>query len=196
MERREFLRLSSSLAAAVALAPWTAFAESGAAGAANKPAGSSESDSTRDSASESALDPKVVKELEKSPFVYISPLKSNGEESRCHAEVWYAWLDEAVVVTVAANRWKAKALAKGLDSAKIWVGDHGRTKTLGISNDGYLEGQSFVARASESSDADLMKRLITAYQTKYPDEIGNWADKMQSGFEDGSRTLIRYVPAG
>ena len=27
--------------------------------------------------------------LKQSPFVYVSPLKSTGGESRCHGEVWY-----------------------------------------------------------------------------------------------------------
>jgi len=45
--------------------------------------------------------------LEGSPFVYISPLRSDGAESRCHGELWYAWLDDSVVVTVASDRWKA-----------------------------------------------------------------------------------------
>jgi hypothetical protein len=178
MERREFLTLGTSFAAAVALAPWSSLAESGGA-----------------PSSARKLDPKAVAELEKSSFVYISPLTANGKESQCHAEVWYAWLDGSVVVTVAADRWKAKALARGLDSAKIWVGDYGRARTLGVSNDSYLQGPSFVARASKSSDAALMKRLLAAYDVKYPDEIGRWRDKMKAGFSDGSRSLIRYTPA-
>ena len=44
--------------------------------------------------------PRVL--LDESPFVYISPLKRDGSESTCHGELWYAWLDDAVVVTVAA----------------------------------------------------------------------------------------------
>ena len=34
--------------------------------------------------------------LERSAFVYVSPLKSDGAESRCHGEVWYGWLDGRV----------------------------------------------------------------------------------------------------
>lgn len=45
----------------------------------------------------------LPKALEESEFVYVSPLQSNGTESRCHAEVWYAWLDGAVVMTVSAE---------------------------------------------------------------------------------------------
>ena len=45
--------------------------------------------------------------LEKSPFVYISPILGSGKESRCHAELWYAWIDDSIIVTVAKDRWKA-----------------------------------------------------------------------------------------
>ena len=51
--------------------------------------------------------------LESSPFVYVSPLRSDRSESTCHAEVWYAWLDDAVVVIASSNCWKAQAIAQG-----------------------------------------------------------------------------------
>ncbi|MCU0670627.1 MAG: hypothetical protein MUF70_14955 [Myxococcota bacterium] len=64
--------------------------------------------------------------LEKSPYAYISPLKKDGAESTCHGEVWFAWIDDAVVVNTRRGTWKVKALEQGLDRARIWVGDHGR----------------------------------------------------------------------
>ena len=45
--------------------------------------------------SRAALAPDVTGLLERSAFVYVSPLKSDGAESRCHGEVWYGWLDGA-----------------------------------------------------------------------------------------------------
>jgi len=51
------------------------------------------------------LDADVVGALASSPLVYISPLRSDGEESRCHGEVWYAWLDDSVVINTATDRW-------------------------------------------------------------------------------------------
>ena len=47
-----------------------------------------------------AAPPAPKKLLDESSFVYISPLKRDGGESSCHGELWYAWLDDAVVVIV------------------------------------------------------------------------------------------------
>jgi hypothetical protein len=133
--------------------------------------------------------------LEKSPYVYVSPLRRDGEESRCHAEVWFAWIDDAVVVTVAADRWKARALDRGLDRARIWVGDHGRWKTmLGGRNEAFRSAPNFVARAEKVDDPGMIDRLLAAYERKYPNEIATWRDRMRSGNADGSRIMIRYRP--
>ena len=133
--------------------------------------------------------------LERSPFVYISPLREQGLESRCHAELWYAWLDGAVVVTVAREGWKARALARGLDRARIWVGDHGRWKTwYGGRNEAFREAPHFDARGEQIDDADVFERLLAAYDVKYPDEIDEWRDRMRRGQADGSRVLLRYTP--
>ena len=132
--------------------------------------------------------------LDSSPYVYISPLKSNGQESRCHGEVWYAWLDGSVVVTVAADRWKARALQNGLDGARIWVGDHGRWKGVLSNNEDFRKAPSFDARAEKVTSEQVLDQLLASYETKYPKEIGRWRDRMRSGYHDGSRILIRYVP--
>jgi hypothetical protein len=135
--------------------------------------------------------------LEESPFAYISPLLANGQESRCHGEVWYAWIDDAVVVTVASDRWKAAALAKGYDRARVWIGDHGRWKTWsGGRNEAFLQGARFDARVDKADDPGLIETLLSAYARKYPSEIDQWRDKMRAGAADGSRVLLRYRPLG
>ena len=146
------------------------------------------------SRSRAALPPDVTSLLERSPFVYVSPLKSDGAESRCHAEVWYGWLDGAVVLITANTGWKARALARGLARARIWVGDHGRVGRVLGSGDAYRQAPSFEAHAAQSKDAALLERLMTTYRGKYPNEIGSWEDRMRSGFASGERTLIRYAP--
>ena len=139
--------------------------------------------------------PKATRELlTSSPYVYISPLKMDGEESRCHGEVWYAWIDGAVVVTVASDRWKARALKRGLHGARIWVGDHGRWKGVLANNEAFREAPSFGARGEIVTDEQVLEQLLAAYDQKYPKEIGRWRDRMRSGYHDGSRVLIRYVP--
>jgi len=133
--------------------------------------------------------------LEKSSFVYISPLLRNGKESSCHAELWYAWIDDSVVVTVARDRWKAIALEKGLNGARIWVGDHGRWKTmLGSRNEEFLTAPNFYAKAERVEDKKMIEPLLTVYAKKYPNEIAKWSDRMRSGNADGSRIMIRYRP--
>jgi len=133
--------------------------------------------------------------LEKSAFVYISPLKSDGQESRCHGELWFAWLDDSVVVTVASDRWKAAALAQGLDRARIWVGDHGRWKGwLGGQNEAFRQAPFFDARAEKVADATTIDRLLEVYAKKYPQEIDAWRDRMRKGNADGSRVMLRYTP--
>ena len=68
-----------------------------------------------------ALSEDAKKLLPVSPFVYVSPLRADGSESTCHGEVWYAWLDGKVVLITARDRWKARAVARGLDRARIAV---------------------------------------------------------------------------
>jgi len=132
--------------------------------------------------------------LEASPYVYLSPLRSDGEESQCHAEVWYAWLDGAVVMIVAKDRWKAKAIERGLVRARIWVGDHGRWKGLLSNNEDFRQAPSFAARGERVRDKQVLEQLLARYEDKYPAEIASWRDKMRGGYADGSRVLLRYRP--
>lgn len=141
------------------------------------------------------LSPETLGLLESSEFVYISPLRSDGSESRCHGEVWYGWLDETVVIITSRSSWKARAvLDKGLDSARIWVGDHGRWKGWVWNNDRFRSAPSFEARAEIDRDPDLLERLMQHYAKRYADEFGGWESRMRSGFESGERVLLRYVP--
>ncbi len=145
-------------------------------------------------AHEAGLAPELVRALEKSGFVYISPIRSDGRESRCHGEVWYGWLDGAVVIATRVRTWKARALARGLDRARIWVGDHGRVRGESGPDAPFRKAPSFEARGEVSRDPALLDRLLAVYETKYPDEIGRWRDRMRREFEAGERVLILYRP--
>jgi hypothetical protein len=142
-----------------------------------------------------ALPADVTGLLEKSGFVYVSPLKKDGAESRCHGEVWYGWLDGRVVLITGKSTWKARALERGLARARIWVGDHGRVGRMLGSNEAFRQAPSFEASAARSQDAALLDRLMAAYRAKYPDEIGQWEPRMRAGFANGERVLITYAPA-
>jgi len=133
--------------------------------------------------------------LEKSEFVYVSPLRTDGNESTCHGEVWYGWLGGSVVIITSAKTWKARALTKGLSGARIWVGDHGRWKKMLGSNEAFRKAPHFDAIGSAVKDDALLDRLLALYEKKYPDEIANWRDRMRKGYQDGSRVLIKYRPA-
>ena len=132
--------------------------------------------------------------LTESPYVYVSPLRSDGRESTCHGEVWFGWIDGAVIVITGSTRWKARSLTVGLDRARIWVGDHGRWKRVVGRDEGFRQAPSFEVRASAVRDEALLDRLLAIFEEKYPDEIEKWRDRMRRGYADGSRVLIRYVP--
>ena len=134
--------------------------------------------------------------LDSSPFVYISPLLANGSESKCHGEVWYGWIDGAVVINTAPTTWKSRAVAAGRNRARIWVGDHGRVKQMIGSNDAFRAAPHFDARVeSVKGNEALLGKLLAVYEKKYPREIADWRDKMRDGYRSGERLLLRYTPA-
>ena len=132
--------------------------------------------------------------LPDSEFVYVSPLKSDGSESRCHAEVWYAWLDGRVALITGSDRWKARSVAKGLDRAWIWVGSYGPWKRGPLERSDFQKGPSFLARARTSKDPELLERMLVVYEKKYPDGIGKWRDRFREGLASGERILVLYQP--
>lgn len=146
--------------------------------------------------------PKIISAaaevLEKSPYAYISPLKKDGAESTCHGEVWFAWIDGAVVVNSRRGTWKVKALEKGLDRARIWVGDHGRWKASigGGRNEAFRQAPTFEAKARFETDRAVLDRLVAAFEKKYAGDFEQWREDMQTGFFSGHRKLIRYEPVG
>ena len=132
--------------------------------------------------------------LEKSEFVYVSPLRSDGRESTCHGEVWYGWDEGSVALITARTTWKGRALAAGLDRARLWVGNHGRWKGLLFNNEDFRNAPSFEARARIDPDPALLERLMQLYAVKYPAEFSDWEPAMRDGFETGERVIIRYSP--
>jgi hypothetical protein len=179
IDRRGFLAACAGLSL-WPLARFSAWAEGAPAAAATSEAGGLPADARR--------------ALEASDYVYVSPLRSDGSESTCHGEVWYGWFDGSVVIITAANTWKARSASRDLDRARIWVGNHGRWKGVVGRNEDFRKAPSFDARAEIVKDDALLDRLLALYETKYPDEIGRWRDRMREGHADGTRVLIRYHP--
>jgi hypothetical protein len=108
--------------------------------------------------------------------------------------VWFGWIDDAVVVITGATGWKSRSVKSGLDRARIWVGDYGRWKRMLGTNEDFRKAPSFDARAELVGEVRVLDDLLERYEKKYPEEIGDWRDRMRSGFADGSRVLVRYRP--
>lgn len=138
-----------------------------------------------------ALPPEARAALERSGFVYVSPLRASGAESRCHGEVWFFFDRGDAVIATGSDTWKARALASGRDRARVWVGDYGR---FGPGKDDYRQGPTFEAQAVRDEDPATFERLLGAFGTKYPDEWDSWEPRFRSGYESGSRIVIRYRP--
>jgi hypothetical protein len=139
------------------------------------------------------LPPAARQALGVSPYVYISPLLANGSESTCHGEVWYFVDGGDVVIATGADRWKSRALKRGRDRARIWVGDFGRARSA----DGpFRQGPSFLARARFDEERATFDRLLESFAVKYADGWDKWDPRFRKGYADGSRVVIRYVPIG
>ncbi|HME69201.1 MAG TPA: twin-arginine translocation signal domain-containing protein [Myxococcota bacterium] len=171
--RRTFLRGAAAAALALPLA-------SRLAGALEAPA---------------PLPSRTVAALETSSFVYVCPLRRDGRESTCHGEVWYAWLDGTVVLTTAKLSWKARSAERGLERARLWVGNYGRWKQMLGHSEAFRAGPSFDARVRKRKDEALLTRLLAAYEKKYPSEFPSWRDRMRAGNASGERVLLQYEPA-
>lgn len=136
--------------------------------------------------------------LERSEFVYVSPLRRDRSESRCKGEVWFGWLDRAVVMCVNAQGWKARSIRAGRDRARIWVGDHGkwRHRLLGLelTRDAYRRAPSFLARGEITTDDALFARLMEIYERKYFPDNPEYRENFPRWHGDGTDVMIRYRP--
>ena len=138
-----------------------------------------------------ALSEAAQSALAKSSLVYVSPLHPDGSESRCHGEVWFFVDDGDVVLGTDQKRWKARAVQKGWDRARIWVGDFG---PVGKAGSLYRDAPQFDALASIDADPATFAKLMQSFGEKYKDGWGKWGPRFQKSYDDGTRVLIRYRP--
>ena len=140
-----------------------------------------------------ALSEKTRQALAESPLVYISPLKSNGEESNCHGEVWY-YVDRGdVLVGSAASTWKVKAVNSGLNQARVWIADYG-PEWRALKR--YRAAPSFVAQVMIEDSQAAFERLMQGHAQRYPQEWVEWEQRFRSEYNNGSRKILRYSPVG
>ena len=124
-----------------------------------------------------------------SPLIYVTALKRDGSESRCHSEVWFVGDGDSALVVTASGAWRAQAVAKGLSRARLWVGDHGVWEP---SSKAYQAAPSFLADASLEKTPAVQDHALALFGSKYTKEWGSWGPRFQRGLADGSRVLIRY----
>ncbi len=136
--------------------------------------------------------PWSVNAQAESHLIYISPFKSNGELSRCQAEVWYVQDGTDMVVVTASNAWRARAIAQGLTRAQVWVGDVGQWQR---SDGEYKNLPSTVASGAQVDDTMEHARVLQIFGSKYADEWGTWGPRFSNGLADGTRVMLRYRPA-
>jgi hypothetical protein len=126
--------------------------------------------------------------VNESPLIYLTPIQSNGNESKCQSEIWFVRDQDDLYVVTAATAWRAQAVRKGLIDARIWVGDVGpasadaRYKTL----------PQIETRAFHIVDSDTHARILEIFGGKYPGEWGTYGPRFKNGLADGSRVMLRY----
>ena len=131
--------------------------------------------------------------LAKTPIVYLSPIQSSGEESTCHAEIWFAHAGTDVYVVTPATAWRTRAIEKGLDRARIWVGDHGVWRR----NSKFKSAPSYLSKASIVPKGDsAIERGLAIMGEKYASDWAKWGPRFRAGLKDGSRVMLRYQPVG
>ena len=131
--------------------------------------------------------------LERSPFVYLSPIKTDGQTSKCQAEVWYVYDGADVIVVTDARAWRARAVRNGMARARIWVGDFGVWTSA---NGAYKNAPTFDGAAVIESNPASHALALQRFGAKYPGEWSTWGPRFKKGLADGSRVMIRYRKVG
>lgn len=127
--------------------------------------------------------------LDKSNLIYLTPVLSNGKESRCHGEVWFVHHNNEVYVVTQAKAWRAEAIRQGLTQAKIWIGEFG---VWTRSDDKFRSAPYLEISGALESDAAVHANLLTQFGTKYASEWSSWGPRFKKGLADGSRVMLRY----
>ena len=122
---------------------------------------------------------------------YITPLKKDGAESSCHAEVWFTYHGSEIYVVTASNAWRARAVSLGLNQARMWVGEFGEWKD---SKEAYRKAPELTATSALVTDAAVQSQVLDSFGKKYYVQWVGWGPKFRNGLKDGSRVMLRYTP--
>ena len=129
--------------------------------------------------------------LTTSGLIYVTPLKSSGEESRCKAEIWFAYHDGACFVVTPPDAWRAQAVAQGLTRARLWVGEFGIWTDA---DDAFRQAPELMATASLETDPGVHATVLEIMGGKYADDgWRRWGPQFRAGLQDGARVMVRYA---
>jgi hypothetical protein len=131
----------------------------------------------------------AAKGMAESPLIYITPLKADGSESSCQAEVWFQLHDGALYVVTSNKAWRAVAIGKGMKKARIWVGDVGPWEQ---SDGKYRTLPVIAAEGAIVGDKAVHDAVLGRMGGKYSAEWGTWGPRFRNGLADGSRVMLRY----
>ena len=127
------------------------------------------------------LSSELKQALDSSKYVYIQSERKSGELGS-KAEIWFFEHDGAVWVGTPVTTYRVRRIQAGRTKAKIWIGSR--------------DGQSFDATGSLVKDDAINEIMYKTFAEKYSDGWPRFEESFRSGFADGSRTLVRYDPAG
>ena len=132
--------------------------------------------------------------LETSKLVYLTPIKGDGEESSCKAEIWFGYHGGDIYVVTPPDAWRAEAVSRGLTRARLWVGEFG---VWTRSNDAFRAAPELMATGSLETDAEVHAAVLESMGVKYADDgWSRWGERFREGLADGGRVMIRYVVDG
>lgn len=127
-----------------------------------------------------------------SELIYVTPIRSDGVESRCQAEVWFARDGLSLYVVTAHDAWRAEAVRQGLLRARIWVGNVG---VWSRSDGAYRDLPAVDGTASLETDPLRHASVLALMGRKYTQEWSTWGPRFRDGLADGSRVMLRYQVA-
>jgi hypothetical protein len=127
--------------------------------------------------------------MEESDLIYLTTLKSDGSESSCQAEVWFARHETDLYVVTSSDAWRARAVERGLTRTRVWVGDVGVWSDSGGS---YRSLPQIEAEASRVAEADVQNTVLDIMGEKYRMSWLVWGPRFSNGLADGSRVMLRY----
>jgi hypothetical protein len=135
------------------------------------------------------------KEIHNTQLIYVSPLRSDGANSECRAEIWFVPAGDDLLICTPTDAWRSRSVRQGLGKARIWVGDYGRGKR---SLKKLEKAPSFLTKAKVLSreDAAIVKCLDDMQKKYATTGWKSYGEAFRKGTKDGSRVVVRYTPTG